>query len=100
MYSIYHTVQNGSMRRLTCTAMYRPGMLNDSNMISARYSRFSGVFNGGSVCGNTHSKFNYQTFHTANTGLMMLAQLPNHHTTRPHKTSTYTYTIGIDLWSY
>lgn len=24
-------------------------MLNDSNMISARYSLFSGVFNGGSV---------------------------------------------------
>jgi len=29
-------------------------MLNDSNMISARYSRFSGVFNGGSVCINRH----------------------------------------------
>jgi hypothetical protein len=29
--------------------MYIPGALNDSNMISAVYSRFSGGFNGGSV---------------------------------------------------
>lgn len=30
--------------------MYSPGTLKDSNMISAVYSRFSGVFRGGSVC--------------------------------------------------
>ena len=30
--------------------MYSPGTLKDSNMISAVYSLFSGVFNGGSVC--------------------------------------------------
>jgi len=33
----------------TCKAMYKPGTLNNSNIISAVYSRFSGVFNGGSV---------------------------------------------------
>ena len=32
-----------------CTAMYRAGTLNVSNIISAVYSRFSGVFRGGSV---------------------------------------------------
>jgi len=31
------------------TAMYRPWTLNDSNMISAVASRFSGGFRGGSV---------------------------------------------------
>ena len=36
---------------LTCTAIYRPGTLNDSNMISAVYSLFSGVLSGGSVWG-------------------------------------------------
>lgn len=34
---------------LTCTAMYKPGTLKDSNIISAVYSLFSGVFSGGSV---------------------------------------------------
>ena len=34
---------------LTCTAMYSPGTLKDSNIISAVYSLFSGVFSGGSV---------------------------------------------------
>lgn len=29
--------------------MYKPGTLKDSNIISAVYSRFSGVFKGGSV---------------------------------------------------
>jgi hypothetical protein len=38
--------------QLTCKAMYKPGTLNNSNIISAVYSRFSGVFNGGSVCKN------------------------------------------------
>lgn len=32
-----------------CTAIYNPGTLNDSNIISAVYSLFSGVFSGGSV---------------------------------------------------
>jgi len=32
-----------------CTAMYTPGKLNISNIISAVYSRFSGKFKGGSV---------------------------------------------------
>ena len=31
------------------TPMYKPGTLNVSNMISAVYSLFSGVFSGGSV---------------------------------------------------
>ena len=35
--------------QFTCKAMYKPGTLNNSNIISAVYSRFSGVFNGGSV---------------------------------------------------
>ena len=35
--------------------MYRPGTLNDSNIISAVYSRFSGVFNGGSVCAKSRN---------------------------------------------
>jgi len=29
--------------------MYKPGTLKDSNIISAVYSLFSGVFSGGSV---------------------------------------------------
>lgn len=41
--------------RLTWTAMYSPGTLKDSNMISAVYSRFSGVLSGGSVWTNTHT---------------------------------------------
>lgn len=36
--------------------MYKPGTLNDSNIISAVYSRFSGVFSGGSVL----TSFNYK----------------------------------------
>ena len=35
--------------RIACTAMYSPGTLKVSNMTSAVYSRFSGVFKGGSV---------------------------------------------------
>ncbi len=42
-------VQLAASARMACTAMYRPGTLNVSNMISAVYSRFSGVFSGGSV---------------------------------------------------
>ncbi len=38
--------------QFTCKAMYKPGTLNNSNIISAVYSRFSGVFNGGSVYEN------------------------------------------------
>lgn len=34
---------------LTCTAIYSPGTLKDSNIISAVYSLFSGVLSGGSV---------------------------------------------------
>ncbi len=48
-------VQLAARASTACTAMYNPGTLNDSNMISAVYSRFSGVFNGGSVC-NTNQK--------------------------------------------
>ena len=36
--------------RTAWTAIYIPGTLKVSNMTSARYSRFSGVFSGGSVC--------------------------------------------------
>ena len=35
--------------RTAWTAMYKPGTLNVSNMISAVYSRFSGALSGGSV---------------------------------------------------
>lgn len=48
---------------LTWTAIYSPGTLKDSNMISAVYSLFSGVFNGGSVC-ETKKKPNKHEFET------------------------------------
>ena len=41
--------QEAAKANTACTAMYNPGTLNDSNMISAVYSLFSGVFSGGSV---------------------------------------------------
>lgn len=44
------TVRHEEARaRTACTAMYNPGTLNVSNMISAMDSRFSGAFKGGSV---------------------------------------------------
>jgi hypothetical protein len=42
-------VHDAAKASTACTAMYKPGTLKVSNMISAVYSRFSGVFNGGSV---------------------------------------------------
>ena len=42
-------VQEAASANTACTAMYKPGTLNDSNMISAVYSLFSGVLRGGSV---------------------------------------------------
>ena len=45
----WREVQDAARASTACTAMYRPGTLKDSNMISAVYSRFSGVFSGGSV---------------------------------------------------
>lgn len=47
--SIVLEAQLAAKARTACTAIYNPGTLNDSNMISAVYSLFSGVFNGGSV---------------------------------------------------
>ena len=43
-------VHDAASASTACTAMYRPGTLKLSNMISAVYSRFSGAFSGGSVC--------------------------------------------------
>lgn len=42
-------VQDAAKARTAWTAMYNPWTLNDSNMISAVFSRFSGGFSGGSV---------------------------------------------------
>ena len=42
-------VQLAASARIACTAMYSPGTLNVSNIISAVNSRFSGGFSGGSV---------------------------------------------------
>lgn len=47
--SIGREVQLAAKASTACTAMYKPGTLKDSNMISAMYSLFSGVFKGGSV---------------------------------------------------
>lgn len=46
----WRDVHDAARASTAWTAIYRPGTLNDSNMISAVYSRFSGVFKGGSVC--------------------------------------------------
>jgi hypothetical protein len=42
-------VQEAASARTAWTAIYKPGTLNVSNIISAVYSRFSGGFKGGSV---------------------------------------------------
>jgi hypothetical protein len=42
-------VHDAASASTACTAMYSPGTLYVSNMISAICSRFSGVFSGGSV---------------------------------------------------
>jgi hypothetical protein len=43
-------VQDAANASTACTAMYSPGTLKVSNMISAVYSLFSGGLRGGSVC--------------------------------------------------
>jgi hypothetical protein len=43
-------VQEAASASTACTAMYSPGTLKVSNMISAVYSLFSGGLRGGSVC--------------------------------------------------
>ena len=42
-------VHEAARARTACTAMYNPWQLNDSNIISAVFSRFSGGLRGGSV---------------------------------------------------
>lgn len=42
-------VQEAARASTACTAIYSPGTLNVSNMISAVYSLFSGALRGGSV---------------------------------------------------
>ena len=42
----FEEVQDAASANTACTAMYRPAQLNDSNMISAVFSRFSGGFRG------------------------------------------------------
>jgi len=48
-------IHDAASASTACTAMYSPGTLNVSNMISAVYSRFSGVLSGGSVSSTTCS---------------------------------------------
>ena len=43
-------VQLAASAKTAWTAMYNPFAPKDSKKISAVYSRFSGAFNGGSVC--------------------------------------------------
>ena len=45
----FFDVQEAANANTACTAMYKPGTLNVSNMISAVSSLFSGVFKGGSM---------------------------------------------------
>jgi hypothetical protein len=45
----FEEVQDAAKASTAWTAMYKPWQLNDSNMISAVFSRFSGGLRGGSV---------------------------------------------------